>query len=92
MMLRVVFLFLCVGSEEKSFSSRTFEPLFFFGFRVDADDFLGIELNFLSIYKGTFRSFFPNGEKKTKSQTASQLFFQKLFFSLLDAVRMIFSV
>ena len=66
--------------------------LFFFGFRVDADDILNIELNFLSIYKGTFRSFFPNGEKKTKSQTASQLFFQKKFFSLLDAVRMIFSV
>ena len=66
--------------------------IFFFGFRVGANDILSIELNFLSIYKGNFRTFFPNGEKKTKSQTASQLFFQKLFFSLLDAVRMIFSV
>ena len=53
--------------------------LFFFGFRVDADDFLGIELNFLSIYKGTFRSFFPNGEKKQNRKQPPNFFFKNFF-------------
>jgi len=71
-MLRVVILLLCVGSEENvshlGLLNLSFF-LFFLGFRVGANDILGIELHFLSIYKGTFRSFFPNGGKKTKSQT-----------------------
>ena len=78
--------FFCAGEKNQTNPKNIFPkegPIFFSDFSnviVGADDFLRIELNFLPIYKGTFRSFFPNGGKKTKSQTASQLFFQKLFF------------
>jgi hypothetical protein len=73
--------FFCAGEKNQTNPKNIFPkegPIFFSDFSnviVGADDFLRIELNFLPIYKGTFRSFFPNGGKKTKSQTASQLFF-----------------
>jgi len=54
--------------------------LFFLDFRVGANDILSIDLHFLSIYKAAFRTFFPNSEKKSKSQTVPQHFFSKLFF------------
>jgi len=56
-----------------------FSKTFFLTFRVGADDFLGIDLNFLSIYKGTFRSFFPNGGKKQNHKQPPNFFF-KFFF------------
>jgi len=53
--------------------------LFFLGFRVGADDILGIELNFLSIYKATFRTFFPNGGKKQNRKQPPNFFFKNFF-------------
>ena len=52
---------------------------FFWGFRVGANDILSIELNFLSIYKGTFRSFFPNGGKKQNRKQPPNFFFKTFF-------------